>query len=248
MVTKNLCECDVSKKRFAIILFSVTMLLIIHSAFVYFKVLGETKQWLNKKMELKNAVKGIEKQLTAPRPMTPEEIEQEKQRQEYVDQVKNVSFGNEKSAHLFVMDYGGNIYFHGKSSHLNSDTGTALDIDTPHNGYTPISDMIRVAKKGGGFVYFKWKKDRPMISYSHPSNKSDLILVGVLPMTQRKYSTPLKTDVSLSSSSEPKMEKRVGPLSKLARDTNVNKTFYSRTDPMAMQTLDADGIPLQQFF
>lgn len=58
-----------------------------------------------------------------------------------------------------------------------------------HKG--PLADMMGAARRGGGYVHFRWKRDALMMAYVHPVKGTDLVLGGAVPVprNQDKWET-----------------------------------------------------------
>lgn len=51
---------------------------------------------------------------------------------------------------------------------------------------SPLVDMIAAARRGGGYVHFRWKRDVLMMAYVHPVKGTDLVLGGAVPVPRKQ--------------------------------------------------------------
>lgn len=50
----------------------------------------------------------------------------------------------------------------------------------------PLVDMIAAARRGGGYVHFRWKREVLMMAYVHPVKGTDLVLGGAVPVPRKQ--------------------------------------------------------------
>nr|UMO79480.1 hypothetical protein [Pandoravirus aubagnensis] len=51
---------------------------------------------------------------------------------------------------------------------------------------SPLVDMIAAARRGGGYVHFRWKREVLMMAYVHPVKGTDLVLGGAVPVPRKQ--------------------------------------------------------------
>nr|UDO47826.1 DNA pol iii gamma/tau subunit-like domain [Pandoravirus massiliensis] len=51
---------------------------------------------------------------------------------------------------------------------------------------SPLADMIAAARRGGGYVHFRWKREVLMMAYVHPVKGTDLVLGGAVPVPRKQ--------------------------------------------------------------
>lgn len=99
---------------------------------------------------------------------------------------------------FFIIDSRNTVWAHGKTPHLCRDgwgrrLAAVHSLDpldapsgqrsTPDNADMPINAMQSIAKMGGGFCKFKWKRQREHVAYLYPvAGPNGLVVGGVLPM------------------------------------------------------------------
>jgi hypothetical protein len=50
----------------------------------------------------------------------------------------------------------------------------------------PLAEMMAAARRGGGYVHFRWKRETLMMAYVHPVKGTDLIMGGALPVPRNQ--------------------------------------------------------------
>ena len=103
---------------------------------------------------------------------------------------------------FFVIDTDGRVWAHGKAPHLargplgrTPGLHDLRDLDVPQAHTTPVADIVRAAKRGGGYVRFRWKRDQPLLAYVAPVAGTRLILGGAVPppcSSHHPWEEPLK--------------------------------------------------------
>ncbi|AVK74665.1 hypothetical protein pqer_cds_243 [Pandoravirus quercus] len=51
---------------------------------------------------------------------------------------------------------------------------------------SPLADMLGAARRGGGYVHFRWKREVLMMAYVHPVKGTDLVLGGAVPVPRKQ--------------------------------------------------------------
>jgi hypothetical protein len=51
---------------------------------------------------------------------------------------------------------------------------------------SPLADMLSAARRGGGYVHFRWKREMLMMAYVHPVKGTDLVLGGAVPVPRKQ--------------------------------------------------------------
>lgn len=56
----------------------------------------------------------------------------------------------------------------------------------PARASSPLADMLGAARRGGGYVHFRWKREVLMMAYVHPVKGTDLVLGGAVPVPRKQ--------------------------------------------------------------
>lgn len=56
----------------------------------------------------------------------------------------------------------------------------------PARAPSPLADMLGAARRGGGYVHFRWKREVLMMAYVHPVKGTDLVLGGAVPVPRKQ--------------------------------------------------------------
>ena len=57
----------------------------------------------------------------------------------------------------------------------------------PKKHFGPLADMLGAARRGGGFVHFRWKRNALMMAYIHPVKGTDLAMGGAVPVPRKHH-------------------------------------------------------------
>lgn len=109
---------------------------------------------------------------------------------EWLERLEATKVGSKRNGFVFLIDSDANVWAHGQAQHLAKDGTKRLpgfynvkDLDEPYaTNASPISSILRAGKKGGGYVHFRWKKNKLMMGYVCPVPKMNLILGVTIPI------------------------------------------------------------------
>ena len=194
------CVCTEKQVRAAFIIFMLLIGLLVLGLVFFFISIREVKAWLRQKGILKSVVKGMASQ-TVSIILDPNDPTNDPSLLSHLDSLESQKINGHPKSFTFVIDNNGQVWAHGKASHLSPQKTTGqtpttttsstsafpkfqniLDMDDVKGKVTPISNMIRTSKKGGGYVPFRWKKNRLMLCYVYPVSGTNLIVGGAIPI------------------------------------------------------------------
>ena len=193
------CPCTEREIRFSFVVLTTIMGLVVYTITSFFGGMASIKQWLARKGELKTIVRDYARKTedrwsstsdydeSDPHPIS---ISPRPDDHGWIDAIESLRPGNDSRGYLFLLDSSGRVYAHGGAPHLSTKgNGRRLiafqnlkQLDDRNERDAPIIEMIRTSKRGGGYVYFRWKGDRRMISYVSPVRGTNLLLGGAIPV------------------------------------------------------------------
>lgn len=126
----------------------------------------------------------------------------------YFEDIENSRPIQSRNSFYFIMDQNDNVYVHGDAKELIKEINElALKTQTDaekfqnraftnlynlfkrvsHGTPEPVSTdtLVEISKKGGGFVFSRWKDNFPILTYVFPVAGTDLIVGGTIPWDER---------------------------------------------------------------